>query len=160
MSKKEHVRIETRIFQILSSSLPLIPLQFIPSVSKKKKKSELKIQSMWDRKWVRQEEDVVWKSVDSGAEPEQIGSPGQSWGKGISGRKDNLRVSQLRLKSMTDSEQNTFLWGCPPQESAEPTDMFGDLQPENCFCHRRKGLAVSSSLPGKEAVCMKPTWQR
>lgn len=27
-----------------------------------------------------------------------------------------------------------------------------DLWPENCFCHRRKGLEFSSSLSGKETV--------
>lgn len=34
-----------------------------------------------------------------------------------------------------------------------------NLQPENGFCCRRKGLAFSSSLLGKETVCTKPTWQ-
>lgn len=92
--------------------------------------------------------------MDSGAEPEQIGSTGQSWRKGL-GRKDSLRVNQFRLKSMAGLEQNTSLggWGA----HREPAE---NLKPENGFCHRRKGLGFSSSLSGKEMVCMKPTWQR
>lgn len=58
---------------------------------------------------MKQERGCGLKRVDSGAEPEQTHSTGQSQGKGSLGKKGNLRV--IGLKSMADLEQNTFLKG-------------------------------------------------
>lgn len=104
---------------MLSSSLPSIPLQFIPSASKK---SELE-----DPKQVRQEMSKAGKRMWS--EKEWILGLSQSKqaaqvraGKGSLGRKGNLRANRLRSKSTADLEQNIFLKRCPPKEGVEHTE--------------------------------------
>lgn len=64
-------------------------------------------------------------------------------GRGLLAKKGNPWVNQLRLKSTAGLEQSTFL---KTLSSTEGCGAHRDLQPENCFCHRRKGLESSSSV--------------
>ena len=53
------------------------------------------IQSIWDRKWVRQEKGCGLKRVDSGAEPEQGTDTGSEMGEGASGARREVSRSPV-----------------------------------------------------------------
>lgn len=110
--EKEHVSYPQ------GASLPSIPLQSIPSASKK---SELK-----DPKHVRQEMSKAGKRMWS--EKEWILGPSQSkqaaqvraGGRGLLAKR--ATSGSMGLKSVADLEQNTFLKRCPPKKGVEHTE--------------------------------------
>lgn len=140
-------KLPTRRIQIISSSLPSIPLQFIPASKKSEQKDPKHVRQEMSRAGKRMwsEESGLWGRARANR-PHRSGRGKGSLGK----KKGNLRVNRLRLVSGRFGIKHL------PQKPSSKAGRGADcLRP----AARKEGAGVFFLLSVREGNCTKPTWQ-
>lgn len=151
----EHARPEARRVQFCKMTYPFIPLSFFSLPLKKQNQG---IQSIWDRKWVRQEKGCgLKKSGFWGWARASNRHRVMDGGRGLGGRKRCLRVNRFRLES---EWQRRYVWRSITPSKKVILHWNADGQ-ENHYWGRKKRWSFHSSILRKvEIILIECTWQR